>query len=463
MILTRILKIDGMVVYSLLIPALSLSICLSSYSIQIVCNQNVSENPGRPIRNILKSAAKINIITSSLVSLAILCLFPFYKRMYGNPLVYYPLLTIIPLIFFSNFSGILKGYSEAKKDFTTPGISNLLEQCAKIALSVFFLYMARDKDVYTKVFVAFLAMSLSEIVSFTYLIFKIKKRTKINWFRTTDDYKKQILKQATPLTLEHFIIGIVSFIEPIVFYLGAELAGFTKESATLIYAITNQYAIPLLIIAAFISTTLAKTLFPYIAQSRGNLAPVKSRIDIALLITLAISILNFNICYFHSEIALKFLYNDTSAKPVVQLLSFAFFFSYYSPIFVSMLQASKCEIYLFIESIVINLLSLALMVGLLFIPSIGIYAYPLALAVSSLLKNICHTIYIAVKLKYKISLKGFLLVFAVLLSNIALTKKLNFQPYVDFALANLLSLSLIAFYYFYFHSNKGLRYHKKHK
>lgn len=114
MLLTRFLKIDGMVIYSLLMPTLSLSIALSSFNIQIVCNQNISQNSDS-VRNILKSALKINIITSSIVSIIILLLFPFAKTIYGSDIIYYPLLTIIPLIYFSNFSGIMKGYLEAKK------------------------------------------------------------------------------------------------------------------------------------------------------------------------------------------------------------------------------------------------------------------------------------------------------------------------------------------------------------
>lgn len=463
MILTRILKIDGMVVYSLLTPALALSICLSSYNIQIVCNQKVSENTVKPTRKILKSAAKINIITSSLVSLCILLAFPFYKSIYDNPAIYYPLLTIIPLIFFSNFSGIMKGYLEAKKDFTIPGISNLLEQCSKIALSILFLYLFRHEDVYMKVFYAFLAMSLSEIISFTYLLYKLKQSTRIYWRRTEDNQKKEILKQATPLTLEHCIISLVSFFEPIVFFFAAGLANIQTNEATLMYALCNQYAVPLLIIAAFISTTLGKTLFPYISPCKKDLSQIKERLDLAFIITLTVSIINFNICFFHSDTILMILYGDKTSKPIVTFLAVFFFFSYYSPILVSILQASKCEFYLFIESIWLNLVGLIITFGGLFIESIGVFSLPLSIGVTSILKNISNYIYIHKNLNYKIPIRGFLLVIVILLQNILMQNVLNFNLYLDFAFSNLVSLTLIVLYWYYFHNKKRLFCHMKRK
>ena len=461
-LLTRILKLDGMVIYSLLTPVLALSICLSSYNIQVVCTQNVSEDKIKPIRNILKSAVKINLITSSIISLIILLCFPIFLFFYNDPLIYLPLLTIIPLIYFSNMSGIMKGYLEAKKDFTIPGISNLIESSVKIFLSILFLYLSRKENIYMQVFYAFLAMSLSEISSFLYLLFKIKKITTIRWSNTLDNQKLNIFKQATPLTLDHFIISIAAFLEPILFFYFANLANIDKNSATIMYTLCTQYAIPLLIIAAFVSQTLAKTLFPYIAKCQQDLSKIYDKLVLSFLITMAVSVINFNICNVHTTYILNLIYADSSSKQVVKLLSYFYYFSYYSPILVSILQASKNEMYLFKISLITNLLSLFITCSFLFFKPISIYSLPLSFGIVTLIKNILCYQYIKKHLNFKVSIFGFITLFTIFFQNLIISNLLQSSPLFNFVFSNLISLTLIVFYYYFFHKNKQNRYHMKH-
>ncbi|MDE5868497.1 MAG: hypothetical protein K2H02_06085, partial [Anaeroplasmataceae bacterium] len=125
--LTRYLTIEGMRIMSLIFPTLSLVLCLSSLSIQTVVNQNVAAKLAKS-KTILKSAFRITVVSSSLISIVLLLSFPIYKIIYQNSFIYYPLLICIPLIYFSNISGIMKGYLEANYNFKTTYFSNLYEQ-----------------------------------------------------------------------------------------------------------------------------------------------------------------------------------------------------------------------------------------------------------------------------------------------------------------------------------------------
>ena len=461
MFLTRFLKIDGMIIYSLLMPTLSLSIALSSFNIQTVCNQNISE-ASNSTRNILKSALKINIITSSIVSIIILLFFPFAKAMYGSYIIYFPLLTIIPLIYFSNFSGIMKGYLEAKKNFITPALSNLLEQFAKIILSILFIFIVRDKDIYIKVIMAFLAMSLSEIFSFSFLIYKITRNNKIYWSRTHDSNKKAIFKQAAPLTIDHLIISIISFFEPILFFYFSNINNISRETSSKIYALTNQYAIPALTIIAFIPLTISKIIFPEAAKNINLLNKIHKKIDIAIIFIFICSLINFNLCRFHNEKILYFLYKDTSCQPITMILSYFFIAIYFSPLLVSILQAQKKELFLLIESIILNIISLGLLIIFTFIKRINLYSYPLAIAITSLLKVIINFIYIRVKLNYKFPLFGKLILALALFLNIIIELKIKTSLF-SFIYANLVSLTVIAFYYCLSNKRKPDLYRMMHK
>ena len=125
---TRILGLEGMRILSLITPSISLCICLSSFSIQPICNQNIASNikSGKvKVSVILVSCLKITILTSSIVSILMIGSFPIYKYLFENSYIYYPLLASIPLIYISNFSGIIKGYLEANNIFKTTYLANI--------------------------------------------------------------------------------------------------------------------------------------------------------------------------------------------------------------------------------------------------------------------------------------------------------------------------------------------------
>ncbi|MBO5711819.1 MAG: oligosaccharide flippase family protein [Acholeplasmatales bacterium] len=144
MISTRLLGLEGMRLMSLITPSLSLCLCLSSFSIQTVCNQKIAsniENKKLRVSAILLASFKVTMISSCIVAIAMLLSFPIYKYFYQNSFIYYPLLACIPLIFFSNTSGVMKGYLEGVNNFHTTHISNLLESLAKILFTVVLLYL----------------------------------------------------------------------------------------------------------------------------------------------------------------------------------------------------------------------------------------------------------------------------------------------------------------------------------
>ena len=164
-LLTRILTIEGMRIMSLIFPTLSLVLCLSSLSISTVVNQNVAAKLNNS-RTILKSAFNITFVSSSIICIILLLSFPIYKIIYDNSFIYYPLLICIPLVYLSNTSGILKGYLEANNKFKTTYYSNFFEQIAKFIFTFSMLLIFKKQSVEFKIFMCFLAMMLSEVVSF---------------------------------------------------------------------------------------------------------------------------------------------------------------------------------------------------------------------------------------------------------------------------------------------------------
>ena len=156
---TRILGIEGMRLMTLIMPTLSLALCLSTLSIPTVVNQNIASNisfKSTRTATILKSALRITLVSSSIISLILLFSFPIYKYIYQNTFIYYPLLICIPLIFVSNSTGILRGYLEANNNFQSTYYANFYEQIAKILLTFTLLFIFKNETIEFQVLLAFI-------------------------------------------------------------------------------------------------------------------------------------------------------------------------------------------------------------------------------------------------------------------------------------------------------------------
>ena len=341
-LLSRILTLEGMRIVSMILPTLTLMLSLSSFSISTVVNQNVASRANTP-KTILKSALNITFVTSTIISIFLLLSFPIYSKIYETSFIYFPLVICIPLIYFSNISGIIKGYLEANNKYTISYISNILEQIAKFIITFALLYIFKEKSLNFKIIITFISLMVSEVFSFVYLIIKLKHKYTLKdlKFKPTG-FEKNILKQATPLTIEQLIMTLTAYLEPLIFYYIMSKNNVDIYTSTIYYTQVSSYAIPLMIFTKFAVISISKYTFPLITKNQGkdHLQDILKNI---FLITLFIVILNFVVCVFYPEMALFILYDDTSSTPIVKTLSFYVMFSFFNPIFIIILESFKKE------------------------------------------------------------------------------------------------------------------------
>ncbi|MDE5715782.1 MAG: oligosaccharide flippase family protein [Anaeroplasmataceae bacterium] len=374
-LLTRILTIEGMRIMSLIFPTLSLVLCISSLSISTVVNQNIAAKLNSS-KTIIKSAFNITFISSSITSIILLFSFPIYKIIYQTSFVYYPLLICIPLIYLSNTSGLLKGYLEANNNFKVTYISNFFEQISKFFMTFFLLLIFNKQSLEFKIILCFLALMLSEVISFIYILSKVKRKRK---FRTinvpTNGYEKNILKQAMPLTFEQLIMTITGYLEPLLFYYSIGKTGVDLYSATLYYTKVTSYAIPLLIFAHFGVVSIAKFTFPKITKNINNETNLKAILNKSFFLCIIIATFNLVISSFYAKETLYLMYKDSSAYAIVQGLAIFYFVFYFNPIFVVTLQSFKKEKRLLATSIITSIVTLSLIAILTYFYSFSGFLY----------------------------------------------------------------------------------------
>ena len=389
-VLTRILGMEGMRLMSLVFPTLSLALCLSSLCIPAVVNQNIAANlftHHTRASTIVKAALRITFISSSLISLILMASFPLYKVIFETSFIYYPLLMSVPLIYISNCTGVLRGYLEAKNRFDTTYLANLFEQITKIALCFFLLFLFKDSDIKTQVLLCFLSMTVSEFASFFYIVAKIKKTTRLRYTDVSSlGYEKKILKQALPLTFNQLVITLDNYLEPFLFYLVATKVGISIYDATVYYTEVTSFAIPLLIFAHFGVQSISKFTFPKITELRWQKELLHPVLRQAFFFCFLIAVFNFMLCYFYAEESLLILFKDASSSTVVSSLAVLYFFAYFNPLFVAILQAYNKEKRLLITTIVSSFCSLLGIIIWTLIPTIALEGFVLGLAGGSFVR-----------------------------------------------------------------------------
>ena len=408
MISTRLLGLEGMRLMSLITPSLSLCLCLSSFSIQTVCNQKIAsniENKKLRVSAILLASFKVTMISSCIVAIAMLLSFPIYKYFYQNSFIYYPLLACIPLIFFSNTSGVMKGYLEGVNNFHTTHISNLLESLAKILFTVVLLYLYKRYSPEIQVLLAFASLALSEAVSLIYLAFKIKKYKKKSIREIdTNGLEKDIFKQALPLTLEGLSTTIGGWITPFIFYAGCKNASIDFYTSTSYYNLAQSYAIPLLFSGQFAMLTIAKFIYPSISKNQGNLPKVHSIFNKSLILGLLLSVFCFTLCYNYPKEALNILYGNSKSENIVVFLAPLYLFIYFDPIFIIILQSYKKGKALLMISTITQILSMLLIYLLSSNPIFNTTGYIIGISIAYLIKFILLVIVALRTIKYKLTL-----------------------------------------------------------
>lgn len=350
MLTTRMLGLEGMRLISMIMPSLALCLSLSSLSLQSVCNQNIASNINKKttsITVIILSCLKITLSSSSIISILMLLSFPIYKYLYADSFIYYPLLSCIPLLFFSNISGVLKGYLEANDQFKITYLSNIIESLSKLASTVIILYLFKNASINIKIIIVFSSLTFSELSSNIYLSYKVKRGRKIKIIKT-NNYERKVLKQAIPLTLSTLVNTVVGYINPFIFYYAAKINGFNIIQSTTYYTLISSYAIPLIISGEAGIQTIAKITFPKITKTINNNYRLSKTINDTLVAAMVISFISFSLFQFQTNFLLNIMYGDDLSAPIVRVLSYAYLFSFFDPIFIIILQSLKKEKTIFI-------------------------------------------------------------------------------------------------------------------
>ena len=179
MMLSRMLSVETMALYILVLPTLSLSITLAQFSVPSAVFRLVS-HPKYENKKVIISACLISTITCLLIILALLLFSrPISLILLKQQDAFYPILSIIPFIPLAGISGIIKNYFLGKEKLLTLSIAQFVEEVSRIAFSFILITQFKDASQSMLISIAILSMSIGELASIIFLLLNLSIRHKL--------------------------------------------------------------------------------------------------------------------------------------------------------------------------------------------------------------------------------------------------------------------------------------------
>ena len=329
MLLSRLLSEQGMALYILVIPTLSLCITLAQFSIPSAVFRLIS-HPKYNNKKVIISAILICFASCLLIMLSILCFSQIIAHDFlKQDQAYYPLLTMLPFIPLVAISGIIKNYYLGKEDVWTLSVAQLLEEVARIIFTYFMIKSFVNLDMTYLVSIAILAMSVGELASIIYLYFKMHRKVNVTYHPI--EYFK-----------DHFILHTCyNFIEPIVLVAILTKLNINESDIHMQYAIISGYVISLLVTPTFFNNVVLRLLLPILNKDIAyrRLRDLRKHVIYGVIVCFLISLPFTLLFYFWGDKCLLFMYNTNNGYDYLKYMSIPFTLFYLQTPLSATLQA----------------------------------------------------------------------------------------------------------------------------
>ena len=356
MLLSRLLPLEAMSLYLVIMPTLSLCLTLGQVGIpsavfRLILHPNY-KNYKVIITAILLSFFSVIVICGTLFILS-----PFIAHsLLKNEYTLYPILSFLIFIPLIAISGIVKNYYLAKGHVYVIAKSQIVEETSRLLFTYLFLKNPLSSSLPFLVTIAYLSMSFGELMSIIYLLLLSRKKYSLAPLKNINRQNlimKDLLNISLPLTGSRLYHCFMNFLEPILLIHVLTQLGLTQNYIQDQYAILSGYVVSLLVTPTFFCTIIYRL---YLPIATDDLYYHKSTAFLhllyALLICLLIGLPFTLIFYFFPKQSLMILYNTTSGYQQLKYMAFPFLLFYLQTPLSTILQAKNKNKVMFIISII---------------------------------------------------------------------------------------------------------------
>ena len=265
MLLSRLLPLEAMSLYLVIMPTLSLCLTLGQVGIpsavfRLILHPNY-KNYKVIITAILLSFFSVIVICGTLFIVS-----PFIAHsLLKNEYTLYPILSFLIFIPLIAISGIIKNYYLAKGHVYVIAKSQIVEETSRLLFTYLFLKNPLSSSLPFLVTIAYLSMSFGELMSIIYLLLLSRKKYSFAPLKNINKQNlimKDLLNISLPLTGSRLYHCFMNFLEPILLIHVLTQLGLTQNYIQDQYAILSGYVVSLLVTPTFFCTIIYRLYLP---------------------------------------------------------------------------------------------------------------------------------------------------------------------------------------------------------
>lgn len=374
---TRIVGLEGIGLYMLVMPTFSLFITLATLSLPIAISKLVSEET-RNNKNVVFGMVPIALLFNVvLIFLIILCTPFIANTLLQNNDLYFPILGCAITLPFITLSSIIRGYFFGKQKMVPHVVSNAFEQIIRLIGIIIFIPLLLDIGIIPAVTGLILLNVVSELASILILIIFLPKNFKLKKTDIKPDASnvKDVLAISIPTTAGRIIASVGQFFEPIVITFVLLRLGYSNNYITNDYGIISGYVLPMVMLPQFLSGAIASSLLPVISKYHedGNYRLIKSKMRQAVGFCLLIGIPVTILLIVFPKLCLIVMFGDTTGYQYLPIAAIIFLISYICAPMSSVLQAMNASKVVMNVNLIGNVVKTIILFILLYF-NIGMYA-----------------------------------------------------------------------------------------
>ena len=375
---------EGMGLYQMMMVVYNLAWAITCAGFTTTVSKLVAAESAKKeygnIRRVLKQSLIITALISAVVSLAIFFAADFIGvRFLHDHRIVMPLRMLTIAIPFMAMGSCMRGYFLGLSENTVPAISQVFEQCIKMAV-IFFLGAAFiPMGMEYAVAVAVIGVIAGEFLSFIFVLFSYKMR-KLNKSQRKEPVLKPmqtamlIFTMALPLTANRITGSLLSTVENALIPARLQTYGLTAAQAMSEYGKITGMALPLIFFPSAILTSLSISLVPAIsyAMAEKNHARVSNIVSKAMMFTTVIAMLACAVFLaFPNELGMV-IYNQDIGS-ILFLLGLMCPFWYLALTFSGILNGLGQQMFIFKSSLLSS--AIHIIAIYFFVPIYGINAF----------------------------------------------------------------------------------------
>ena len=369
--LSRKLGAEGLGLYQMAISVLGIFVTLVSSGIPLTTAKQVSKyevnNQLKTRNQVVGSSLIIAMVVAVICSGLILVLKSVWGIILTDNRAVELMIILIPSIAFSAIYSVFRGALWGENNYFSCGLTELLEQIIRFALTFVMLFNITDYFVAAKW--TAIAFNLTCLASALITIFIYFKHGKISFRKGV---YKSIIKSASPITGVRLANSLVQPLTSILIPTMLVFAGYTKSEAVASFGVIMGMTFPMLFVPMSVIGSISMVLIPSISAmaSRKEYDSINKNVSSALDVSLFISMIFIPVYLSIGDLIGIVLYNNIMSGVLLQLAAVCVLPITLCNLTGSILNALNLEIKSFVNYIIGSVVLFASII--IFTPLIGI-------------------------------------------------------------------------------------------